>query len=100
MERQALMEGESSQSILQCQGTRREVPDLLSWLQCFSMYAAVTCASKPEKTRELWAYHSLIISEARRCGGQGWLLYNDSALRQQMASRGEGDFSKLNQLLF
>ena len=35
---------------------RREVPDLMSWLQCFSSYAAVVCSKHPEKTRELWAY--------------------------------------------
>ena len=34
---------------------RREVPDLMSWLQCFSLYAAVVCSKHLKKTRELWA---------------------------------------------
>jgi hypothetical protein len=63
------------------------------------MFAAVTCANDPAKTREMWAYQSLMIGEARRCGGRGWAMY-DSAFRQQMASRGDGDFASLNQSLY
>ena len=36
--------------------SRREVPDLLSWLQCFDTYACVFCEAFPEKRKELWAY--------------------------------------------
>jgi hypothetical protein len=97
--RRALSDGEGSQSALLTRGARREVPDLLSWLQCYSMFAAVTCANNPAKTREMWAYQSLMIGEARRCGGRGWAMY-DSAFRQQMASRGDGDFASLNQSLY
>ena len=49
-------EGESSQGLLGPRGTRREVPDILSWLQSFSAYAAVLCSQYPAKARELWAY--------------------------------------------
>ena len=54
--------------------SRQEVPDFESWLQCFSAYAAVICSRYPQKTRELWAYQALMISEHRKCGGRGWLL--------------------------
>jgi len=78
---------------------RREVPDIESWLQCFSAYAAVVCAKFPRKARELWAYQAFIIAEHRKCGGRGWLLY-DSAFRQQIASLDEADFSRVNQGLY
>ena len=77
---------------------RREVPDILSWLQCFSMYAAVLGAHYPEKM-ELLAYQALIISVHRRCGGRGWLLY-DAAFRKQISNIQEADFSRLNQSLY
>ena len=78
---------------------RREVPDLLSRLQCFSLYAKVVCSKHPEKTRELWVYQALMISEFRRCGGRGWRLY-DTAFRQHAASLEATDFSKINQGLY
>ena len=79
--------------------SRREIPDLLSWLHCFSLYAAVVCERYPNKARELWAYQALIVSEHRRCGGRGWLLY-DSAFRQQVRSLEDTDFSQVNQALY
>ena len=78
---------------------RREVPDILSWLQCFSMYAAVVGVQYPEKMKDLLAYQALIIAEHRRCGGRGWLLY-DTAFRQQITDIRNADFSRLNQSLY
>ena len=79
--------------------SRREVPDLLSWLQSYSMFAAVVSNKYPNKTRELWAYQAIMLAESRRCGGRGWSLY-DAAFRQQMASYEEVDFSRINQSLY
>ena len=91
--RKAAGEGESSQ------GRRREVPDILSWLQCFSLYAAVLGAHFPVKSKDLLAYQALMISEHRMCGGRAWILY-DSAFRQQISDIREADFSRLNQSLY
>ena len=77
---------------------RREVPDILSWLQCFNLYMAVVVSVHPEKTRELLAYQALIVSEARR-GGRGWRLY-DVAFRQQVRSFDSVDFARINQSLY
>ena len=44
--------------------SRREVPDLLSWLQCFGKYACVFCEKFPEKNTELSAYMILLIRES------------------------------------
>ena len=62
-------------------GVRREVPNLWSWLQCYSLFAAILCSKYPKKAREFWAYQATIIGEAKRCGGSGWHLY-DAAFRQ------------------
>lgn len=96
MERRRLAGGESWQGQ---RPSRREVPDFESWLQCFSAYAAVVGSRYPQKCRELWAYQAMMISEHRKCGGRGWLLY-DSAFRQQIASLESTDFSKINQGLY
>ena len=100
------MEVERRRTLAKSEGTpslrsvgRREVPDMLSWLHCFSLYAAIVCAHRPDKARQMWAYQALMITEARRCGGRGWLLY-DATFRQQAASRDNADYSRLNQALY
>ena len=49
----------------------RKVPDLLSWIQCFSSYAGIVARQQLGKTRELFAYMAMVVREARRCGGGG-----------------------------
>ena len=79
--------------------SRREVPDLLSWIQCFGVYAAVVISKHPAKTKQLLAYQTMIVREARRCGGKGWLAY-DSMFRQQATLVPDCDWSKLNNSLY
>ena len=55
---------------------RREVPDLLSWNQCFSSYAGIVARQQPGKTRELFAYMAMVVRKARRCGSGGWREYD------------------------
>lgn len=78
---------------------RREVPDLLSWVQCFGMFASVMASKFPEKVTQLLAYQTIIIREARRCGGGGWQGY-DRMFRQQAVSSPGLDWSQLNSSLF
>ena len=78
---------------------RREVPDLLSWIQCFSSYAGIVARQHPEKTRELFAYVVMVVREARRCGGGGWREY-DAMFRQLAATTATCDWSKLNTSIY
>ncbi len=78
--------------------TRREVPDILSWIQCFNMYMAVVVSKYPGKTKEMLAYQALIVGESRR-GGRGWRLY-DAAFRQQIRSLESVNFARINQSLY
>ena len=79
--------------------SRREVPDLLSWIACFGMYASVVAQKYPHRVRELWAYQTLVVHEARRCGGKGWQVY-DSMFRQQAANNPKVNWSVLNSSLY
>ena len=80
------------------QFSRREIPDALSWLYCFGIYAAIICSRWPGKHGQLFAYQVLILNESRR-GGRGWLMY-DAALRQQITDLETFDFAKINQSLY
>ena len=53
----------------------------------------------PTMTKQLLAYQIMIIREARRCGGNGWLQY-DSFFRQQVAGKVNADWSELNTSLY
>ena len=68
---------------------RREVPDLLSWAQCFSTYAGVVTRQNPGRSREMFAYLTTVVREARRCGGGGWREY-DAMFRQLAANSSSG----------
>ena len=61
----------------------REVNSLPTWLYCFLAYAAIYTTDR--RTRDHLAYARLIIREAQRHGGKGWLDY-DHAFRLQAAS--------------
>ena len=52
----------------------------------------------PERIRELMAYQTTIIREARRCGGAGWQGY-DSMFHQHAANLPNIDWSKVNNSL-
>ena len=50
---QALMESEVSPYVSQHKPGHREVPNMLSWLHCFSLYSAVVCCSHPTRAKQL-----------------------------------------------
>ena len=95
------MEGGRGPSLLwEVKKPRREIPDFLSWLQCFGIYASVVASKQPETFQQLMAYQTLMIQEAWRCGGTGWMAY-DSMFRQQAANAKVAlDWSKLNTSLY
>jgi len=65
--------------------SHREMPDFISWLQCFSNYAAIMATCYPHKVWELWVHQTLMIGEHRKCSGRSWLHYN-SAFRQPITN--------------
>ena len=61
----------------------REVASLATWCYCFMGYVAIR--SSDPMTRSQLVYARLLIKEAQRHGGLGWLDY-DRAFRQQAAA--------------
>ena len=60
----------------------REVPSLISWVYCFNAYVAIR-TSDP-LTRDMLAYSRILIREALRHGGDGWLQY-DRVFRRHLS---------------
>lgn len=61
----------------------REVTSISTWCYCFLGYMAIR--TRDPATRDQLAYARLLIGEARRHGGMGWVDY-DRAFRQQLAA--------------
>ncbi len=77
------MQGLSAAHLLGAARPRlREVSSLQTWCYCFLGYMAIRAADPT--TRDQLAYARLLIKEAQRHGGLGWLDY-DRAFRQQVA---------------
>ena len=60
----------------------REVTSLPSWIYCFLAYIAIR--ANDQGVRDMLAYARLMVREAQRHGGSGWLDY-DRVFRQQAA---------------
>ena len=60
----------------------REVTSLPSWIYCFLAYIAIR--ANDQGVRDMLAYARLMVWEAQRHGGSGWLDY-DRVFRQQAA---------------
>ena len=59
---------------------KREISDILTWVECFISYITVISASFSSRARDLLSYMALIISMAKRYTGNCWLNY-DRAFR-------------------
>ena len=58
------------------QAEQREVGSLITWVSSFTTYVAVVAEAHPERVRDMLAYMRLIVREAHKHGGQGWLTYD------------------------
>ncbi len=64
--------------------SRRIIPDLATWMQCFALYAAVLAVQQPERLPYLMAYQSLIARASLKYKWLSWLVY-DQNFRQEAA---------------
>ena len=63
---------------------KKLVPDLVTWLQCFAIYAAAIGQDQPGRLAELMVYQTTIAKAIQRYKWPSWDIY-DSTFRQEMA---------------
>jgi len=54
----------------------REITNIVTWVSCFSTYVAIVAQTHPQRVRDMMAYMRLIVREAHKHGGSGWLQYD------------------------
>ena len=55
---------------------QREITKIVTWVSCFSTYVAVVAQVHPQRIRDMMAYMRLMVREAHKHGGTGWLKYD------------------------
>ncbi len=74
---------------------KRLIPDLATWVQCYTIYTAVMLTRFPEKATSLLAYAGLIAKLSRKFRWPSWVIY-DTAFRQEVADAGRTDWAKID----
>ena len=62
--------------------TRKIIPDLATWVQCFSLYVATIATKFPGRVPELMAYQTIIAIASQRYRWPSWIVY-DQNFRQE-----------------
>ena len=75
-------------------GTRKLIPDLATWLQCFALYMAAVTEKEPERTKNLLACMVSIAKSSLKYIWPSRIVYNQN-FRQEAADTGEKDWSKV-----
>ena len=65
--------------------SRRIIPDLATWMQCYAIYVAVKGGHSPDVVPELMAYQAIIAKASRKFKWPSWVVY-DQNFRQEAAS--------------
>ena len=63
------------------------VTDILTWLECFVIMAAVLSTRYLGKVSEFWAYQTSILRAARNFEGSAWVAYDRQYRREALARR-------------
>ena len=64
---------------------KKQVTNILEWIQCFGIYTAVVAKKDPARVQDLLGYQSLIVEAKMEYQGDGWLGY-DRRFRQRAAA--------------
>lgn len=78
---------------------RRQVANILEWVQCFSIFMAVRTQKYPEKTQDMLGYLALIIEARMEYEGDGWLGY-DRRFRQNAAASPDATWARIDPTLW
>ena len=66
--------------------SRKLIPDMGTWIQCFAVYLAVVTAKEPERAADLLAYMCTIAKASLKYRWPSWVVY-DQNFRQEAADR-------------
>ncbi len=78
---------------------RKIIPDLATWVQCFSLYASVVALSSPARISELMAYLTVIAKASQRYRWPSWIVY-DQNFRQEAAGNPSQSWARVDPSIY
>ena len=75
--------------------SKKHIPDLATWMQCFAIYSAVLLTKHPERAQSLLMYAAIIARLSKKFRWPAWIIY-DQYFRQEAADTGKTDWSKID----
>ena len=79
--------------------TKKVVPDLATWSQCFAIYVAVVAAHQPDRLAELMAYQASIAKASKKFKWPSWVIY-DQNFRQEAAGNPGQSWAKVDPSIY
>ena len=95
----------TSQSAQTCPGAvraanrKRPVTDILTWVECFSVLAAIVTAKCPERAGHLFAYQRSVVRASQLFEGPAWVSY-DSQFRRKASLTGSWEWGVSDTALY
>ena len=78
---------------------RKPIKDIITWVQCFTIFMAAIQKQEPEAIKELLAYMFTIIRAAQEFEDPAWRSY-DEAFREKAAATGNRKWSEIDSLIY
>ena len=75
--------------------SKKHIPDLATWMQCFAIYSAVLLTKHPDRAQSLLMYSAIIACLSKKFRWPSWIIY-DQYFRQEAADTGKTDWSKID----
>lgn len=79
--------------------SRKVIPDLATWAQCFAMYVAVLAPVQPERVPDLMAYQAIISKASTKYKWPSWIVY-DQNFRQEMSGNPRQSWAKVDPSIY
>ncbi len=75
--------------------SKKHIPDLATWVQCFAIYSSVLLTKYPERAQSLLMYSATIARLSKKFRWPSWIIY-DQYFRQEAADTGKTDWAKID----
>ena len=79
--------------------SRKTIPDLATWSQCFALFTAVVAKKRPDRVPELMAYMSIITKASQKYKWPSWVIY-DQNFRLDAAGSASQPWSRVDPSLY
>ena len=79
--------------------SRRLIPDLATWLQCFGLFTAAVARSKPERVPDLMAYMTIIARASQKYRWPACVIY-DQNFRLKVAGNAAQSWARVDPSIY